>query len=255
VKIFSGRIFKILQSLISAERPLGRLLRLPLRIIPKGTIVPILATAAKGKHWIAGSGPHSCWLGFNEFTKRRLLAKEVYAGSVVYDIGANVGSYTILASVLTSSSGQVVAFEPMKDNLDYLRKHIQLNKLENVHILDTAVSDKSGEMRFKSHPDHLQGRLDPTGDHIVRITTLDEYINSPGARPPNFLKIDVEGGEAAVLRGAMNVLSNYKPVIFLSTHGQEVQRECERLLSNAGYKMSLIGRDPSEWIVRHTSKK
>jgi FkbM family methyltransferase len=242
------------QSFISAERPLGRLLRLPLRIIPRGTIVPILATAAKGKHWIIGSGPHSCWLGFNELSKRRLLAREIYAGSVVYDIGANVGSYTILASVLVGPTGQVVAFEPMKDNLDYLRSHIQLNRLENVNVLDVAVANKSGEMRFNPHPDRLQGCLDTTGSQVVCSTTLDDYVNSPGARPPNFLKIDVEGGEGAILRGAMDVLSKYRPVIFLATHGLEAQQECEELLLNAGYRMRLIGRDPSEWIVRQAAE-
>jgi hypothetical protein len=60
----------------------------------------------------------------------------------------------------------------------------------------------------------------------------------------------LEGDEAAVLREAIGVLAKHKPVIFLATHGQEVKRECEELLLNTGYQMQLIGRDPSEWIVR-----
>ncbi len=173
---------------------------------------------------------------------------------MVYDIGANVGSYTILASILVGTSGKVIAFEPLKDNLYYLRNHIQLNKLENVNVIDAAVADKSGEMRFSPHADRLQGHLDESGSQIVRCITLDEYVNSQDVRPPNYLKIDVEGGEGAVLRGAAYVLSKFKPVIFLATHGQEALQECEQLLFNAGYEMKLIGRDPSEWIVRHSEK-
>ena len=240
----------MLASLLSAERPLGRLLRLPLRLIPKGTIVPILATAARGKQWITGSGPHSCWLGFNELTKRRLFQREVHTGNVVYDIGANVGSFTILASVLVGPSGQVVAFEPLEDNLDYLRRHVRLNRLENVQVLDVAVADASGEMRFSAHPDRLQGRLDATGSRQVRSTTLDEYVKGSRVRPPDCLKIDVEGGEGAVLKGAADVLAKYRPVIFLATHGPAAELECEKLLLNAGYRISSIGRDRSEWIAR-----
>jgi FkbM family methyltransferase len=143
----------------------------------------------------------------------------------------------------------------MKDNLDYLQRHIQLNNLENVNVLNAAISDRSGELRFSPHPDRLQGRLDATGSQVVNSITLDEYVNMPGVRPPNFLKIDVEGGEASVLRGAMDVLAKYRPVIFLATHGQEVKQECEELLLNAGYQMRLIGRDPSEWIVRPSTKR
>lgn len=91
---------------------LGIVLRLPLQLIPIGTIVPILRTAARGKKWILGSGAHSQWLGFHEVGKKKLFQKTIQPGSTVYDIGANVGIYTILSSVLCGNSGKVYAFEP-----------------------------------------------------------------------------------------------------------------------------------------------
>src|SRR5688572_10021896 len=165
-------------SWLNAERPLGKLARIPLGLIPAGTVVPILATPARGKRWIAGSGPHSCWLGWNEISKRRHFARAVRPGDVIYDIGANVGSYTILASVLVGDRGRVVAFEPVPENVRYLKEHVRVNGLENVSVIEKAVGERAGAARFLGHQDRLQGRMDPRGTEVVDVVRLDDFVAS-----------------------------------------------------------------------------
>jgi FkbM family methyltransferase len=236
--------------LFSSERLLGRILRLPLRLIPSGTVVPILTTRARGKHWIAGSGPHSCWLGWNEFRKRALFSREVVADSVVFDIGANVGSYAILASVLVGPKGHVVAFEPVDENVGFLRRHIELNHLENVRVVPAAVSAHTGEVRFAKSPDRLQGRISQRGTDVFPSVSVDEFVQDAGVPAPDFLKIDVEGGELEVLNGATEVLRHVRPVIFLATHSDEVLEQCRRILTGAGYTLASIAGHGDEWIAR-----
>ncbi len=239
----SMRVFSL-----HARAPFGRVLRLPLRLIPPGTPVPILTTAARGKQWIAGSGPHSCWLGINEVVKRKQFSTYVLPGHVVYDIGANVGSYTMLASVLAGPRGLVVAFEPVPENVAYLRRHITLNQLTNVVVQDVAVSDESGVAAFHATTDRVLGRIDAGGRLQVRTVRLDDMVQG-GLRPPDCLKIDVEGAEAAVLRGAAGVLATHRPVIFLATHGRQVHAECLAVLRKAGYFVSQIGADADELVA------
>src|ERR1700722_9598796 len=106
---------------ISKESLIGRLLRVPLRLIPRSTVLPIMQGALQGKKWRVGSGAHGCWLGSYEFHKQKALQDEIKAGYVVYDIGANVGFYALLASVLVGETGFVYAFEPFPGNLRELR--------------------------------------------------------------------------------------------------------------------------------------
>jgi FkbM family methyltransferase len=213
-------------------------------------VVPILATPARGKRWIAGSGPHSCWLGWNELSKRRHLARELAPGDVIYDVGANVGSYTILASVLVGPAGRVVAFEPVADNVAYLRSHITLNGLHNVDVVESAVGAETGSMRFSRHQDRLQGHLDPDGGEVVPVVALDDYGASGKVRPPDCIKIDVEGGELAVLRGAFELLRGVRPVVFLATHGDRVREDSLNLLREAGYEVASLGKGGDEWLGR-----
>ncbi len=234
---------------VSTRGLLGKILRLPLKVISPGTVVPILATRARGRKWIAGSGPHSCWLGFNEIRKRRAFSARIKPGDVVYDIGANVGSYTILSAVLVGSSGRVFAFEPVPENIRYLRDHVRLNAFTHVDILEVAVSDRNGSVRFEANVDRVLGRISPTGQIVVKSVILDELVKKGELSPPNCLKIDVEGGEAGVLRGASEILHKLRPVIFLATHGPDVHQECLGLLSSARYKVTTIGSAKDELLA------
>ena len=87
----------------------GKILRLPLRLIPKNMKLPILQGKLRGEKWIVGSSNHGCWLGSYEYKQRILFEKTIIRGSVIFDIGAHVGFYTLLASKLVGPKGKVFA--------------------------------------------------------------------------------------------------------------------------------------------------
>lgn len=167
----------------------------------------------------------------------------------MYDVGANVGSYTILASVLVGPTGAVMAFEPLAENVDYLMRHVQINRLENVEIIPAAVADSSGMTRFSPASDRVLGHIDPTGHLQVPCITLDDMVLGKGHRPPDCIKIDVEGGEVAVLRGAAQLLQSHRPIVFVATHGSSLDAECRAILLAAGYAVNQIDDHSDELLA------
>jgi Met-10+ like-protein len=117
-----------------------KILRLPLSLIPPEAEVRILRGPLRGKKWIKGAGPNACWVGTYEVDRLRALANAASPGPVVYDVGANVGIYSLLASLRAGLSGKVYAFEPLERNLLYLRRHLTLNKVENCVVLHPRIS-------------------------------------------------------------------------------------------------------------------
>ena len=146
-------------------------------------------------------------------------------GATVIDIGAHVGYYTLLASMLAGETGSVWAFEPEPTNAEFLRQHMYLNHCSNVHVEEVAVSNSSGRARFLCGKGSGTGHLDKSGDMEVRTVRLADFCAARGIRP-SALKIDVEGAEAEVLEGARDLIRDSRPVIFLSTHGPALHRQC-----------------------------
>jgi len=227
-------------SAIPSRTLLGRVLRFPLRLVPSGYPMPIMQGRLKGMRWIVGAGNHGCWLGSYEYDKRQLFERMVAPGSVVYDIGAHAGFYTLLSSVLVGPRGRVVAFEPLKQNLAYLNEHLRLNRIQNVTVIDAAVSDAPGTASFKAGPQTYTGRLETGGDAMVRTVSLDLLTRAGDVPPPDLLKIDVEGSELRVLKGAQSILKTARPIIFLETHGTQMHEACAALLEASGYTFSPI---------------
>jgi FkbM family methyltransferase len=184
----------------------GTILRWPLRLVPRTARVHIIQGPLRGKKWIVGSSNHGCWLGSYEYEKQMAFCREVRKGSVVYDLGANVGFYSLLASTLAGKEGQVFSFEPAPRNLHYLSKHIELNRISNCRIFDMAVSSSDGVAHFYLDPNPAEGRL-IQGEHKravpVKTVKLDTLVFSGGIAPPDLLKCDIEGGDdlAAICAG------------------------------------------------------
>src|SRR5215475_6071597 len=114
----------------SAISMLNSLLRMPLALLPHEAKVRIVRGPLRGKKWIVGAASHACWVGTYETKNLETFAAAIAPGASVYDVGANVGIYTLLASDKVGPSGKVYAFEPVERNLRYLRQHIALNRLE-----------------------------------------------------------------------------------------------------------------------------
>ena len=218
---------------------IGRIARLPLALVPRDMVVPILRGKLRGKCWIVRSAIHRCWLGFYEYKKQRLICKEVRPNTVFFDVGANVGFYSLLASKLLGQ-GKVYAFEPLSRNLEYLEKHLALNCATNVEVLGLAVSDTNGSATFAIEPTGFMGRLADEGDVTVPTATLDSLVEAGRILPPDYIKMDIEGAELLALRGASKIFQRHHPVLFLATHGRQVHTECIRLLHSWGYSCSPL---------------
>ncbi len=223
---------------------LGRLLRLPLKLIPQGMVLPILQGRLRGTKWIVGAGEHGYWLGSYELNKRLAFERLVEPGSVVYDIGANVGYFSLLASVLAGPKGQVTAFEPLPRNIRYLMRHVQINHLENVRVIEAAVSDHDGDAAFNLGPSSAMGHLASEGELKVRMVSLDVLLAEGQLDPPDVIKLDVEGAEYAALRGGQSLLEAHRPLLFLDTHDRKAHHFTVALLSELGYRFEILDGKP-----------
>jgi FkbM family methyltransferase len=222
--------------------PLGRLLRLPLALLPKDSVVPILAGPLRGKKWVVGSSVHGCWFGSYESQKQRLVAEALRPGQVVYDVGANVGLYSLLASAAVGPEGHVFAFEPVTENVHYLERHLALNRISNCSIVRAAVCAQDGTGKFDFSDDRSRGRLSAHGSESVPTIRLDSFLAADRERRrPNFVKIDVEGGEAQVLEGAVSLLKENSLIVSVATHSPELDAYGNRLLTSLGYCVRQIG--------------
>lgn len=219
---------------------LGALLRVPLRLLPKTTVVKVRCGINEGMRWIVGSGDHGCWLGHYEPSKQDLIRRLVKPGMNVFDVGANAGFYTLALSRLVGESGHVWAFEPLAENVANLRSHISWNAVTNVTVLQIAVSGSSGISAFATASSNSMGHLANSGDYLVPTISIDEVCALLSIDCPDFIKLDIEGGEGLALKGAARVLSRNQATVALALHGREQERICVAILRAARYDLRYL---------------
>ena len=229
----------MLSRLIRPDALLGKAVRWPLRHLSADAQVRILRGPAKGMRWVAGSGPHSYWLADYEGPKTRAFAEAIEWNDVVVDIGAHAGYFTLVAA---RTAKEVYAFEPLPSNLSYLRRNVALNNLSNVQVIEAAVSDADGTAFFEEGTTSSRGHLGDQG-HPVRTLSLDSAVSQGKLPVPTIMKIDVEGAELSLLRGAERLLREHHPTLFLATHGPVLYRECMAFLERCGYRTRLLAHD------------
>lgn len=220
---------------------LGKISRYPLRVLPRTMTVRILQGPLRGKKWIVGSQRHAFWLGSYEPDMQDLIVREVKQGAVFYDVGANVGFYSLLAATLVGP-GKVFAFEPLPANIAYLHRHLALNAVKNVDVFELAICDRDGASFFEQEGTGAMGRLEPHGDIRVATATLDSLLREQRIAPPNYIKMDIEGAEPKALVGAEMCFQKHRPFLFLATHGTEVHKDCCDLLRSWNYELRVIGQ-------------
>jgi FkbM family methyltransferase len=239
------------------------------RLMPRGwtaglrwlsTIVPTLrqyrVTLSNGERLYVNLGERMCLLYFfegglpHEAGIERLMREHVAEGSVAIDVGANVGYYTRMLSRLTGSRGKTYAFEPLPKALGLLK--LNTRDLANAVVIEKAASDQAGSgtfySRFRGDTSSLEaandgGRGVPIG---ITLTTVDEEL--PGVRGVSLMKIDVEGYELEVLRGAERTLRANRPIVLF----EYLQRIADRrgfglqsfvdLLAPMGYELRWVSR-------------
>ena len=227
--------------------PLGWLIAPFARFVPKKAILPILQGPGRGIRWVVGSGMPNFWLGTYEREKYDLFFRSISPANVVYDVGANVGIYSVLACRTVGINGRVFAFEPSTTNLHYLNSNIRANRFSNCEVVPQAVSNTNEIVQFDLGEDSCLGKISPNGSIRVPTISLDSFAAN-GKPLPDVMKIDVEGAEYEVLIGARMLISKARPVIFLATHGEGIHAKCCNLLRDFGYQLQLLA--PDEVVAR-----
>jgi FkbM family methyltransferase len=158
-------------------------------------------------------------------------------GKVFVDIGANVGAYSLRAA---ASGMEVHSFEPNPENIKVLKRNAELNQL-SIDLLEYAIGSSTGTVKLS--PNGATSRI-TEGDGIeIPIRALDSF-NLPKV---DVLKVDVEGYELEVLRGAEGTLERCRPVLMIEMHhwvGAEKEAALFEILSRRGYRFEYLDRYP-----------
>ncbi len=227
---------------IPAGSLFGRLLRRLLGLIPDDTILFVLQGPLRGKKWIKGSGVNGYWLGSYEMEHQKILSGLLKEGDVFYDVGAHVGFFSLLASHFVGPSGIVYAFEPFPRNISFLKKHIALNNISNIEIIEAAIADYDGEAFFEESESSSMGKVSASGQTRVTAACLDHLVSSGRIPPPSVIKIDVEGLQDIVLKGSRGILEKYHPAILIeAAYENDNEGNFYSVLTSLGYAVKPIG--------------
>lgn len=183
----------------------------------------------------------------------------------VFDIGAHIGLYSLPASRVIHAKGFVYAFEPAEKNCVFFQRHISYNKIKNIRVFPYIV----GEFYYEKVPfferiDEAEGMnalLPHKNPHLYTKTfkkqvSLDEFCLQKNV-VPEVIKIDVEGAECKVLKGAREVMKKYRPLIFLSVHPGRIEALGDSLqvllatIIEAGYGVyDMEGNQVNEFFLQ-----
>jgi len=167
-------------------------------------------------------------------------------GDFFLDVGANIGSYTVLASGAVGA--ETLCFEPVPETFQHLLDNIHLNRLtDRVQAHNVAVGSEAGEIEMIADQDTVNRVI--TGEAYagatvkVPVVVLDEIL---AGRVPKLIKIDVEGFELKVLQGMRDTLRDQRPRLFIEIHGADLKAKLDNIrqvgsfLLDLGYKIEHV---------------
>ncbi len=191
------------------------------------------------------------WEGFETFEYTSIFLSLVKKINLFYDIGANIGYYSLLAK-MANPGISIVSFEPASGPLFYLRENIRINNFDNIKAESLALSDKSGEIDFYeiknakyTYLEHClagEGNIGSltTGRNFVvnrvKTLTLDEYVKTNNEGPIGLIKMDTEGTENLILEKSAFVLGEMRPIIICETIFNKIEQLLEDILNLYGYE-------------------
>lgn len=174
--------------------------------------------------------------GSNELPVQEAVRDSLAPGGVFYDVGANVGFFSLLAARIVGERGAVYAFEPLAHVAAEARANAARNRLANVAVVEVAVGDRDGSAQLvvTRHPGGATlSPADVGGDAVgtvtVRTVRLDDLVAAGTLRPPDAVKIDVEGVEAEVIEGLRRTIADHHPVIVCEVDAATGERVAEKV--------------------------
>lgn len=217
---------------------IGRVLRAPIRLLHLRRPLRILRGPMKGITWLPRSTNAGVWFGTYERPTMERIAAALERSAVFYDIGANVGAYTLLAA---ARGARVMAFEPVPANVAQLALHVRLNAFDQVKIFDLALSNREGHVQFSTAAGLAQGRICSRGDLNVIARELDSLVIEYRLKMPAVIKVDVEGDAGAVFEGALRTILTAKPKIFCAIHDESERNLARAFLDSLDYEIEPYG--------------
>ena len=234
-----GRSDRTPLALLAAGRPAGRRLA---RFLQRGE-VGVVGGLALGLRFPARALPpghaqtRQLLRGELELPVQEALRRSLPAGGVLWDVGANVGFFSLLGARLVGPAGHVISWEPVTEIAALIEEAAVRSGLE-VEVRAEAVAARAGREQLLVGADeswsHLASRGHAADTHAVEVpvTTLDAVL-ADGARAPDVVKLDVEGSEGDVLRGARGLLAQRGPTLVIELH--DTAAEVCDLLDAEGY--------------------
>ena len=171
-------------------------------------------------------------------------------GDTVVDVGAHAGHYTLISSKRIGANGKVIAIEADPSNFEILNRNIKLNGLTNVIPINYAVYSKQTKLKlylpveesgFSIYNTIMINRAKIDEKFIeVNANTLDYLLQQNGIGDANWIKIDVEGAEFEVLKGAHNILSNSKDIaLLIEVHGKDNYKPVVEFLNSYNFNVEF----------------
>lgn len=221
---------------------------------------------AKGLKFNTGESCPELALGTYEVPIQNIFTQHLKPGDVFYDIGANVGFFSIIAAKLVGDKGKVYAFEPGEGNANSIRHNARLNNFNHIEVIEKAVSHTSGEGQLllaKYSGGHALATADAppdlAGEVTVDLVSIDDLIAQNKIAPPNFVKIDVEGAELDVLKGMTETIKTARPAIIYEvddgdrTAYERKYQELADFFKSFDYQVTQAENsyDTIDWCVGH----
>ena len=197
------------------------------------------------------------------------INKEIRTGMTILDIGAHIGVLAVPLANKVGLKGKVYAFEPTPTTLKVLRKTVSINNAKNISVEPYALADTKGKLVFYTSDNKVDNsnslvnnhRIDRKETSIeVDVTTVDDFVHSHNISNVDFIKIDVEGAELRLLKGAATTVSRDRPKMVLSMHPASIKNfgdsseEIWNFLKGYGYRIILEGEEMQKEVFINRSE-
>ena len=190
---------------------------------------------------------------YHERYEARMVRALLDEDEVFWDIGANIGYFSLIAATALNNSGQILAFEPGRLSYERLLDNISLNPFANIKTYNLAVAEAEGEAVLylsddiaDSSASFYHSGQEPGGRQVCKTVSLDKFLVEQGLRPPDFLKIDVEGAELAVLQGAKSLITTHTPLLLMEMEEKNLaaagasKAAIQEVLAGYGYRAAHL---------------
>lgn len=169
------------------------------------------------EHWLDGTIIEQ---GGYEPMSTRVVERLVSPGDVVFDVGANIGWFSVLMSRCVGPEGRVVAFEPTEFYGAALRRNVEENELENCEIRAVALSNETGELAIQIGESSATMHwptpdLVPRREEKIRLRRLDDVVRELAIERLDFVKVDIDGHEPFFLEGAWQTFERHRPTLLM----------------------------------------